>query len=137
MAKKRDVIPPCVRELIRMVGPYIPVTEMEIVKPWPIGGFLLADHWNNQGAGRWAKAGSEDPWASSEACGGPKESQELEEDDDSIVEIPQEPKEPDVIIIDEEEEAPAALVEPHGAPVDGGGDHNYLHPFAAWSKPKD
>ena len=26
-----------------MVGPYIPVTEQEILKPWPVGGFQLAD----------------------------------------------------------------------------------------------
>ena len=138
-----------------MVGPYIPVTESEIVKPWPIGGFLLANCQSNWGTGRGAKTGSKELQASPEACGGPKESQkpeednnsivkipqepkEPEEDDNSIVEIPQEPKEPEVIIIDnEDEEAPAALVEPHRTPVNGGGDHDYLHPFPTWSKPKD
>ena len=42
--KKSDAIPPCIKELIQMVGPYIPVTKSEIIKPWPIGGFLLANH---------------------------------------------------------------------------------------------
>ena len=41
---KSGTIPPCMKELIRMIGPYVPVTESEIIKPWPIGGFLLVDH---------------------------------------------------------------------------------------------
>ena len=70
--------------------------------------------------------------------GGPKESQELEKDDDSVVKIPQEPKEPDVIVIDdEEEEAPTALAEPNRAPGNGSGDCDYLYPFATWRKPRD
>ena len=40
---KLDAIPPCIKELIQMIGPYIPVTESEIIKPWPIGGFLLVN----------------------------------------------------------------------------------------------
>ena len=44
ITKEWDVVPPCVKELIWLVGPYIPIMEAEIMKPWPIGGFLLADH---------------------------------------------------------------------------------------------
>ena len=35
-----------------MVGPYIPITETEIVRPWPIGGFLLADCQHDWGTSR-------------------------------------------------------------------------------------
>ena len=44
MAKEWDVVPPCVKELVWLVGPYILITEAEIMEPWPIGGYLLADH---------------------------------------------------------------------------------------------
>ena len=68
----------------------------------------------------------------------PKEPKGPDENDGSVVEIPQEPKELEVIVINnEDEEAPAALVEPHRAPVDGGANHNYLHPFSTWSKLED
>ena len=63
--------------------------------------------------------------------------EELQEpsDDDSIIEIPQELKEPQVIMIDDDDEgATATLVKPQGAPVDGRGDCNYSHPFSAWHK---
>ena len=43
-AKEQDVVPPCVKELVQLVGPYILITEVEIMEPWPIGGYLLADH---------------------------------------------------------------------------------------------
>ena len=128
-----------------MVGPYILVTEAEIVRPWPIGGFLLANHQSDRGAGRGTKASSKELQVPPEACEGPKEDQkpegdddsvvkipqepkEPEEDDDSIVEIPRELKEPEVIIISDEDEE--ALAKPHGAPVDGGGDCNYSHSFS-------
>ena len=77
-------------------------------EPWPIGWFLLADCWHNQRTGRGVRAESKDPWISSEARGGPEESQE--------------PKELDVIIIDDEEgneKVPAVRVDPD---VSGSGE---------------
>ena len=114
ITKEWDMVPPCVKELIWLVGPYIPITEADIMRPWPIGGFLLADHRQDQRTGSGARARSEDPWVSSESCGGLEESQQLGEDDDSIIEVPQESKELGIIIINDEnkeedvEEVPAA-----------------------------
>ena len=144
---KLGTIPPCVEELIRMVGPYIPVTESEIIRPWPIEGFQLVDCLT---AGRGAKASAEKqvpPEVSEKPEEGRKPGKdddsvakkELEEpsDNDSIVEISQEAEEPEVIIVDDDEGAAAALGKPKGAPLDSRGDHNYSHPFAAQSKPGD
>ena len=62
------------------------------------------------------------------------------EDDDSIIEVPQELKEPDIIVIDDEEgdeEVPAAHTDPNSIPVNSSGDHGYSLPFATWGKAKD
>ena len=63
----------------------------------------------------------------------------MEEDDNSVIEVPQESKEPDVIIINDEndEEVPAAQAGPNRTPVNGSGDHEYSLPFSTWGKAED
>ena len=41
--KEQDVVPPCIKELVQLVRPDIPITEEEIMEAWPLEGYLLAD----------------------------------------------------------------------------------------------
>ena len=78
-----------------MVGPYIPVTESEIIKPWPMGGFLLTDQWNDRAAGGEAKANIERQHVSPEM---PKElgkGQRPEKGNDPIIKVPKGPEGPE------------------------------------------
>ena len=73
-----------------MVGPYISVTELEIIKPWPIGGFLLANCRDDRATGRGAKASTEKQQVSPEVPERPEEGQKPEKGDDPIIKMPKE-----------------------------------------------
>ena len=118
-----------------MVGPYIPVTESEILKPWPIGGFQLADRPTTSGETK----SSAERRASPKAPEAPKEGQGFEEkddpvpekessDDDSYLEISPEVEEPETIVVNDEERAVTAVNNSEETPLDGGGDCNHSHP---------
>ena len=130
-----------------MVGPHIPVTESEIIKPWPIGGFQLVDCLT---ASRGTKAGAEKK-VPPETSKIPKEGQKLGKDDDpvtekdfvepsnddSIIDVSQGAEEPEAITINNDEGAVTTPNKPEGASLDSGEDRNHSHPSADQSKPGD